>query len=92
MAKRPSISGRGADIFLGAPAERVESAENHTSMPAQQRSGGLYPKATYYLPPDLQERLEDAWMQRRKSNRKLTKSDMVRQALEEYLRRAGQGA
>ncbi len=87
MSKRPSLSGRGADIFLGSTAEKVEPAGNHASIPAQQRNGGLYPKATYYLPPDLQERLEDAWMEERKGNRKLTKSEMVREALEEYLNR-----
>ena len=86
MAKRPSLTGKGANIFFGASTERVEKVENHASTPAQQRAGNMYPKATYYLPPDLQERLEDAWMLKRKINRKLTKSDMVREALEEYLK------
>jgi hypothetical protein len=87
MIKKASLLGRGSEMFFGGAKEKIEPLENHDIKPTQQRAGGMYPKATYYLPPELQERLEDLWMQRRKINRKLTKSDMVREALEEYLKK-----
>jgi hypothetical protein len=90
MAKKASLLGRGADMFFRGSSDKVEPAGNDAVTPAQQRDGRMYPKATYYLPPGLQERLEDLWMRRRKTNRKLTKSDMVREALEEYLSKAEQ--
>jgi len=85
MAKKQSLLGRGAEIFLGTSSVKPEPARDQTSTPQHQPAGRMYPKATFYLPPELQERLEDVWMMKRKENRKLTKSDMVREAVEEYL-------
>jgi hypothetical protein len=84
MAKRPSLKGRGADIFnIGEENNDATPSHKHAGMPAQQHA--LYPKATYYLPQSLQDKLEDVWMMKRKKNRKIKKSDIVREALESYL-------
>jgi hypothetical protein len=81
--RRTSLKGKGVDMFV-LPDQISEPANNHNRMTAYQHTS-IHPKATYYLPEDLQHRLDDLWMARRKSNRKLTKSEIVRQALESYL-------
>ena len=92
MAKRPKILGRGADIFLGG-GERVMPEQNIASTPAYQHAGNdnpnPYPKATYYLPLSLQRRLEEVWLNKRRVNHKIRKSDIVREALERYLGQEG---
>ena len=68
--KRPTIKGKGADFFLD-----------------QDKSGdSLQGKATFYIPEVLIEKLDDVWVDLRKSNRKLKKSDIARIALEEILK------
>jgi hypothetical protein len=80
--RRPTLKGRGADVFFSS--EKSQPASNYNSATVYQHTS-IYPKATYYLPQDLQQRLDDVWMERRRANRKLTKSEIVRQALESYL-------
>lgn len=43
-------------------------------------------KATFYLPKELLLRLDDLWLELRRKNRKLRKSDIVAWALREALR------
>ncbi|MCX7844940.1 MAG: hypothetical protein N2507_06425 [Candidatus Bipolaricaulota bacterium] len=43
-------------------------------------------KATFYLPQDLLLELDDLWLDLRRVNRKVTKSDLVAFALTEVLR------
>ena len=45
----------------------------------------LQGRATFYLPPSLVENLDDVWLDLRRTNRKLRKSDIVRIALEQTL-------
>lgn len=75
MKKRPTLKGKGADIFLGG-------------QPKQFKKKTVFEKekATFYLPPPILARLDDAWFKLRKNNRKARKSDIVRDALEEFLK------
>lgn len=76
MTKRPTLKGKGADIFLSKepkqpPKEIIQGKE----------------KATFYLPPPLLTKLDDAWfMVRKNADRKARKSDIVGAALEEFLK------
>ena len=86
MSKRPSLKGKGADIFLndlGSQKEQPTSkpARQHTSTPAHRsndKSGPLV-KATFYLLPDNVDALDDFWMRMRKTakNKKISKSYLV---------------
>jgi len=78
--KRPTIKGRGAEIFLGKEASTPE--KQHTVIPAEQYGD----KATFYLPADLLERLDTVWMNLRKSNRRLRKSHLVKNLIEKGLK------
>ncbi|MCL4502369.1 MAG: hypothetical protein M1438_11045 [Deltaproteobacteria bacterium] len=80
MAKRPSLKGRGADIFLGEEAG-VKAGQN-AGMPAGQQAE----KATFYLPAELLVRLDNLWMSLRKSDRKLKKSHLVSELLDKGIR------
>ena len=42
-------------------------------------------KATFYLPRDLTDRLDDIWVDLRRTHKKLKKSDIARIAFEELL-------
>ena len=42
----------------------------------------MNPKATFYLPTSLIDRLEKVWLAARAKKRKLTKSDIVRELLD----------
>jgi len=80
MAKRPSLKGRGADIFLGEEAG-VKAGQN-AGIPADQQAE----KATFYLPAELLTRLDNLWMNLRRSNRKLKKSHLVSELLDKGIR------
>jgi hypothetical protein len=84
MAKRSSLRGLGARLF--EPGAQSAGAPSHqdTSLPVHQH-GPRYPKATFYLPASLIERLEQAWLERRRRGVKVKKSDLVRIALEAFL-------
>lgn len=89
--KRPSLKGKGADIFLGNEGNNPPTNNKpNAGMPAQQQDVATSKqqtlktaqhKATFYLPTPLLERLDETWMNMRKTNRKLKKSDIVRVAL-----------
>ena len=77
--KRSSVKGKGADIYLGD--------DNHTqevSHPTKSTDGPRR-KATFYIPPSLLDRLDDAWLDLRRIDRSIKKSNMVSAALERAL-------
>ena len=80
MRKRPTLKGRGVDIFL---KEQPEQAKKVLALGKE--------KATFYLPPLLLASLDDTWFKLRKNNRKIRKSDIVRAALEKFLTDSGEG-
>ena len=69
--KRASVKGKGADIFLSG--QEGHQDESHKAR--------AHKKATFYLPSDLLDRLDDAWLDLRRLNRDVKKSDLVRTAL-----------
>jgi len=85
--KRPSIKGRGADIFLADDTQ--ETSIQHTSIPVSQHAGMTAKqhtgasvakplvKATFYLEDDVVSRLDDLWLQLRRQNKDTTKSGIV---------------
>jgi len=70
MTKRPTIKGKGANFFLGQ--EKTKSTEQR--------------KATFYIPETLIDDLDSVWLDLRKTQKKLKKSDIARVALEQLLR------
>lgn len=99
MTKRPSLKGKGADIFApgeSSPKERRSPRRRQT--PVKQFAGKMakhstselqkssIDKATFYLPADLLDRLDRIWMEQRRKNRKIRKSDIVKEALEAHLK------
>jgi hypothetical protein len=76
MTKRPTLKGKGVEIFLGK--ERRQSREE---------AGLKKEKGTFYLPPSILDSLDKAWISLRNYNRKIRKSDIVKAALEEALKR-----
>ncbi len=75
MAKRASLKGKGAEIFLGSEEERQEVR------PARKP----HQKATFYFPPELLEALDNVWLELRRVNRSVTKSELVAAALRSAL-------
>ncbi|MBA7571981.1 hypothetical protein ES695_04560 [Candidatus Atribacteria bacterium 1244-E10-H5-B2] len=86
MTKRIRIKGQGADIFLGGN----NPASQRISRAAKQYAGKTVEvsKATFYLPIDLIEDLEDAWLSLRGNHkdRRIAKSEIAKIALEEIIR------
>lgn len=83
MQKRPRIKGKGADIFLGGEEEVASKTgkQEDVKMAKQQ----LVEKATFYLPADLVDDLDEVKAQLRRRYRrakKVSKSEIVRVALE----------
>ncbi len=76
MRKRPTLKGKGAEIFLG---EERKPSKKELILKKE--------KGTYYLPPSLLAGLDNLWFTLRKNNRKIRKSDIVKVALEESLKR-----
>lgn len=81
--KRPSIKGLGAKLFETDAAST--SSQQHNGTTARQQETPKYPKATFYLPASMLERLDKAWIARRNRDRRVKKSDLVREALDTYL-------
>jgi len=77
--KRSSIKGKGADIYLGD--------DNKAEQPVRptKPTDGVRRKATFYIPPSLLDRLDDAWLDLRRIDRSIKKSNMVSAALETAL-------
>lgn len=85
--KRPSIKGMGVKLF---ETDAATTSQLHDGMPSRQHDGETsqdpkYPKATFYLPATMLERLDKAWIARRNRDRRVKKSDLVREALDMYL-------
>jgi len=77
-SKRSSLKGKGADIYLAS-----EDAAPATAAPKQ--GDAARRKATFYVPSDLLDQLDDAWLDLRRINRGVKKSDVVTVALEAAL-------
>lgn len=86
MVKRTRVKGKGAAIFLGED----KPASQHTNIPVKQHTGKPVntSKATFYLPVDLIDDLEDTWLSLRGKykKRKVAKSEIAQIALEEIIK------
>ncbi|MBA7571344.1 hypothetical protein ES695_02665 [Candidatus Atribacteria bacterium 1244-E10-H5-B2] len=86
MTKRVRIKGQGADIFLGGN----NPASQQTTKPSKQYAGNSVEvsKATFYLPVNLIEDLEDTWLSLRGKykDKRVAKSEIARIALEEIIK------
>ena len=78
MSKRSSLKGKGADIYLA-------SEEKPQEAPLAKMSSGARKKATFYVPSRLLDQLDDAWLDLRRIDRGVKKSDVVTVALEAAL-------
>ena len=90
--KRPSIKGMGTKLFDPDSGNASTPSQVQNGMPSQhhdvaesRRIEEKYPKATFYLPHSMLERLDRLWIARRSKDRRIKKSDLVREALENYL-------
>ena len=81
MKKRPAIKGLGANIFFAQPEEP------HAPVPEREHDRGVEKRklASFWLTPQLIEKLDDAWLVRRKADRTIQKSFIVEEALRAYL-------
>jgi hypothetical protein len=81
----------GTKLFDPGSDTAVTTSRGQNGMTLQQRDGiesqqqEKYPKATFYLPNALLERLDKLWISRRNRDRRVKKSDLVREALETYI-------
>jgi hypothetical protein len=83
---RKSIRGLGANLYA-PPTDNNE--HQHTSGPPHQpTSDDSQAKATFYLSPETLDDLDRAWLTRRRSDRRISKSSLVEQALREFLAKA----
>jgi len=78
MSKRSSLKGKGADIYLASEERPQEES-------AKKQGSGMRKKATFYVPLDLLDQLDDAWLDLRRIDRGVKKSDVVTVALEAAL-------
>src|SRR5262249_36748461 len=92
VMRRPTIKGMGVKLFETDPGNASTTSRPHDGMQARQQNGeesqnaaSRYPKATFYLPVDMLERLDKVWIARRNRDRRIKKSDLVREALDIYL-------
>ncbi|MCD6226016.1 hypothetical protein J7J95_03005 [bacterium] len=74
MSKRPTIKGKGADLFLGE-TERIKK-----KIPSLRKG-----KITFYLSPSLIEKLDKIWLTLRRENKKISKSDIITKGLDNIL-------
>jgi len=98
MSKKPSMKGKGADIFLGTPKKQkskpAKPAKPIKRLVKSKPIKRIEPvkkqikqgKITVYLPQDLIEMLDNVWLDLRRINRKLRKSNIVMIALDELFR------
>jgi hypothetical protein len=90
--KRPTVKGMGAKLFETELENTSTTSQHHDGTLVRQQNGkevfgstSKYPKATFYLPVEMLERLDKVWLARRNRNRRIKKSDLVREALDIYL-------
>ena len=86
----------GAKLFETEPGNTNTPSQPHDGVMARQQNGedqhnpaSKYPKATFYLPIEMLERLDKVWIARRNRDRRIKKSDLVREALDIYLAEQG---
>ncbi|MBU2598609.1 MAG: hypothetical protein KKC53_05505 [Actinobacteria bacterium] len=81
MAKRPRVKGKGVAIFLGED----KPSSQQTNKPVKQYTGKTVntSKATFYLPTNLIDDLENTWLSLRGKykDKRVTKSEIARIAL-----------
>jgi len=85
MAERPRVKGKGREIFLGKENETA----NQEAAKTVRREAVEVEKMTFYLPPELSDRLDELKIKlrgRHRRERKVSKSEIVRIALESSLR------
>ena len=85
MAERPRVKGKGREIFLG---KETETANQETAKTVRRKAVEVE-KMTFYLPPELSDRLDELKIKlrgRHRRERKVSKSEIVRIALESSLR------
>lgn len=86
MTKRARVKGKGAAIFLGED----KPTSQRTSKTVKQYTGKTVntSKATFYLPVDLIDELEDTWLslRRKYKDKKVAKSEIAQIALEEIMK------
>lgn len=74
--KRATMKGKGADIFLGTEREeQQEVGREHKPVPQPNQ------KATFYFPPEILQKLDKTWLEFRRTNKDVKKSDLVATAL-----------
>jgi len=90
--RRPTLKGMGAKLFETDPGNTSTTSHLHDGMQTRQQNGeeaqnlaSKYPKATFYLPVEMLDRLDKVWIARRNRDRRVKKSDLVREALDTYL-------
>lgn len=91
MAKA-RVKGKGREIFLGEKASKPENQQ--VGKTAKQKAGKPEynkgnEKVTFYLPSDLIAQLDELWAdlrRRYKRERKVSRSEIVRIALQKCLR------
>jgi hypothetical protein len=86
-AKRPSLRGKGADIFLGeepsASVRNISDVVRQIQPRNEEVENAPKEKATFYLPIEVLDELESVWHDlRRVTHRKIKKSDIVSIALQ----------
>ncbi len=79
--QRPTIKGKGADLFLANP-EKTQFAKPEK----RSKQAIIQGKISVYLPQGLIDMLDNIWLDLRRNHRKLRKSDIVRLALDELFR------
>ena len=79
--KRPTIKGKGADLFLANPEKPQPAKPEKRSKQAM-----IQGKSTFYLPQNLIDTLDNIWLDLRRHHRKLRKSDIAMIALDELFR------
>ncbi len=81
MVKRARIKGKGAAIFLGEETPTLQQ-DSKTAKQYTVKTVNTS-KATFYLPANLIDELEDVWLTLRKTykQQKVTKSKIVQIAL-----------
>jgi hypothetical protein len=90
MAKRRPMTGKGSDVFiapLAAAEERLlAEASQAADLRVERERREKRVMVTVYLPPTLVDKLDRAWVERRRRDRKAQKSHLVAEALETYLK------
>ncbi len=74
--KRATMKGKGAGIFLGTEHEEQQQVRRGRKPMLQPNQ-----KATFYFPPEILQKLDKTWLEFRRTNKDVKKSDLVATAL-----------